>query len=476
MKILSAQIENFASYKKLDFDFQNQGLTLIQGPTGSGKSTLCDIVPWILFGKTAKGGTVDEILSWNAEDDTFGTIVTDKITVTRNRGSANDLYFSWNTEKNPFKNLYSPIRGKDLLDTQRMINTALGMDYELYLAGAYFHEFSQTAEFFVTTAKNRRTICEQLVDLTLAKKLQAKATEEFNAKGKTFMVLDGQINTLKSNIDLLKRLQVSENTKAQTWEKTQEQAKARMLENYDKFEANRKKIISKTCPACRTVLTKPHEVHDDSPNPYLAQLGILELQKNPYAGNVKDYSAEIALKEQDLVVFQDKHASVSLEMDELEMLKQIVNDYRSASIENTIKDVEQHTNKLLTDHFDAEIKVKFDVADADKLDVEIQKDGNICSYTQLSKGQRCLLKLCFGVAVMRTISHRHGTHFSQLFFDESLDGMSGEFKLKALGLLEKLSLDHESVFVVEHSSELKAAINNSYAIELINGNSELAKT
>lgn len=470
MKILSARVENFASYKHLDFDFQNQGLTLIQGPTGSGKSTLCDIVPWILFGKTAKGGTVDEILTWPGDEVTAGAVSIEFAdgsigSVYRTRGKAkdNDLYYSV---------LGAPqVRGKDLNDTQKLINNLLGMDYELYLAGAYFHEFSQTAEFFVTTAKNRRTICEQLVDLTLAKKLQVKATEEFNAKGKSYLVLDNQINTLKSNIDLLKRLQVSENTKAETWDLAQERAKTEAVKNYKRFEENRKKTISKTCPSCRTVLMKPKEVIDESENPWFSALANLETQQNPYAGNIKDYSAEIALKEQDLVVFQDKHASISLEMDELEMLKKVINDYRSVSIENTIKGIEGQTNGLLTDHFDAEIKVKFDVADADKLDVEIQKDGNICSYTQLSKGQRCLLKLCFGVAVMRTISHRHGITFNQVFFDEALSGLDEHLKIKASGLLEALSLEYESVFVIEHSTEMKGMISNQIAVELVNGES-----
>jgi len=59
VKILSCVLENFASYERLEFDFSPQGLTLIEGPTGSGKSTLCDAIPWILFGRTAKDGALD---------------------------------------------------------------------------------------------------------------------------------------------------------------------------------------------------------------------------------------------------------------------------------------------------------------------------------------------------------------------------------------------------------------------------------
>src|SRR5690348_8536249 len=93
MRILSVSAQNFASYKSLEFDFQNQGLILIQGATGSGKSTLCDLIPWVLFGQTAKGGKVDEIRTWNTEEPTTGSIrLSNNIVIWRSR-SPNDLFY-----------------------------------------------------------------------------------------------------------------------------------------------------------------------------------------------------------------------------------------------------------------------------------------------------------------------------------------------------------------------------------------------
>ena len=178
MKVWSCQLENFASYKELDFQFDETGLILISGPTGSGKSTLCDALPWILFSKTAKGGTVDEIINWTSEEPTKGTVFVTvpegDFIITRIRGKKakdNDLYFA---DRNFPGNV---TRGKDLNDTQLLINNLLGLTAELYLSGSYFHEFSQTAQFFTTTPKNRRTICEQIVDLSLAKKLQTNTKD-----------------------------------------------------------------------------------------------------------------------------------------------------------------------------------------------------------------------------------------------------------------------------------------------------------
>ena len=54
MRLLKLQIKNFISIKQasVDFDELNDGVFLISGPTGSGKSSLLDAVHWVLFGKT----------------------------------------------------------------------------------------------------------------------------------------------------------------------------------------------------------------------------------------------------------------------------------------------------------------------------------------------------------------------------------------------------------------------------------------
>lgn len=504
MRVISCHLENFASYKELNFTFENQGLTLIQGPTGSGKSTLCDAIPWVLFGTTAKNGAVDDIRSWNTKERTYGSIQLDfknsSIAVVRTR-NPNDLYYIvdcvWELPK----------RGKDLADTQKMINNLLGFDSALYLSGAYFHEFSQTAQFFTTTAKNRRAICEQLVDLSLAKNLQLKIAEQ----NKVLTVLDrdyagkiaicsSKLSYLKDQNDLQVKYESFETDKLEAIHKIKSEIAAikKQVKSPSYFaEARAELQFAKSqlgdslCSECGA--NKEHSGHNELSR-MINQLAQEDMKNKHLISNIKYLEKDLAAQTETKNIYQDlmlknakerKHAKWELDglielqsqsnqnIEDYELLSEVVADLRGVTVARTIQDLENKTNKLLSDHFDAEIKVAFSTQEADKIEVSILKDGHNCSYTQLSKGQRQLLKLCFGVSVMRSVANHHGISFNCAFFDEALDGLDDIFKVQAYGLLEELSLDYESVFVVEHNEALKSMFPKSYKVQLVNGGSQI---
>ena len=474
MRVISCHLQNFGSYKELDFDFQNQGLTLISGATGSGKSTLCDAIPWVLFGRSAKNGAVDEIRSWGVTDNTKGILtvetVTGKLHVIRLRGKVNDLCYCVGEETS-----IEWTRGKDLNDTQKQINSLLGLDCELYLSGAYFHEFSQTAQFFTSTAKIRRQICEQIVDLSLAKKLQLNTTAKYKELSNKLHAAVGQQNTLKYNVKTLEGIQEAESAKADRWAVQHEKTLSYMKRNYDRFEESRDYTIIGKCTECGTQLKEDKHCRNNEENPYKEQLERLSSETNPHTGATKDYTHAIAKQKQEILELEETRASTAETLADLDVLVDVVDAFRGALIEDTIAYVESEMNKLLTEHFDAELRASLVVEGADKLEVSLYKDGNLATYTQLSKGQRQLLKLCFSVAVMSAVENRHGVTFPQLFLDEAMDGLDENFKTKAYKLLDCLAATHESVFVVEHSEGLKSMFPNTYNVTLVNGNSEICQ-
>lgn len=565
MQIISGYAENFASYEELKFAFLANGLTLISGPTGAGKSTLCDLIPWVLFGKTAKNGSADEILSWGSEEkQTYARILLCvknlSVEIHRRRGHSskdNDLYMKIGFQE--------PKRGKDLMDTQKQINTLLGVDIDTYLAGAYFHEFSQTAQFFSTTAKNRRGITEQLVDLSMAKDLQANMADYSKiVKADKEEVKHNQILEQNSLIHISKALE-NEITKAKKWTGSRQIRETELQEKIDRFDLEKfnsiqylKKeslafeedrlyniahiegemadLVSKikpasyyeermnqiseqiksigvvTCPACGTLkenhkmllltkdeyairnekdkneqlstllrtmhkdiqrlknqtnpLGKQIEKEEQAVNIYIGLLDESKSQVNPHEAIVEQLIQDKALSTNKITGLETILKDLELELADLDTLKDLTQVFRTSLISQATDYLEQSTNALLNDYFDAEIRIDFTAEGADNLDVKITKDGNECSYTQLSKGQRQILKLCFGTSVMKAVSNYSGTDFNVVFFDEALDGMDDNMKDKSFNLLSSLEKTYESIFVVEHSNELKPRFTREYQVEL----------
>jgi DNA repair exonuclease SbcCD ATPase subunit len=71
MKITSMKVENFLSFGKAEFDFDDAGLVLVEGENqddesaksnGSGKSAMIDALVWCLFGTTLRGYENDEVI------------------------------------------------------------------------------------------------------------------------------------------------------------------------------------------------------------------------------------------------------------------------------------------------------------------------------------------------------------------------------------------------------------------------------
>lgn len=557
MRILRVKASNFGSYPNIDFDFDNQGLTLISGPTGAGKSTLMDVVPWALFGRTSKNGTVDEIMSWPCDKVTSAVVSLGDVTVSRSRGPSskdNDLMF-WPVDG-------QPVRGKDITDTQKLLNAFLGIDAELYLSAAYFHEFSQTASFFTATAKNRRLLTEQLVDLTLAKKINKDLAEYKKELKNAKDLLVGQIaisiNNIKHTEDKLK----TEQQKSKAWKQSQEIRLTKLVALNDNFKADQAKSVTSVLERSQLTLlelskdmadlrddlksdtyftskssiinarkAKLKEVHctecgvpkdtekrllitkdeyalqrelelnqqrrsqidqttarikrlDDTTvrdinqensrhNPYPSQIETITLETNPH--NTHVHSTALAAETAVLLSLTDKNSVLSVELADIQLLQQVIEDFRLTLVKNTIVHIEHTTNKLLADHFDAELRVSFEIEDAEKLDVQIYKDGNSATFTQLSKGQRHLLKLTFGVAVMKAVSNHSGVSFNAVFLDEVAEGLDEDMKVKIYGLLQGLSLDHSTVLAIDHSEALKALFTNRYNVTLSNGASTIEK-
>lgn len=525
MKLLKAHVVNFGSYRELAFDYSDLGLSLVYGATGSGKSSLLDIAPWVLFGLTAKGGKVDDIRSWQSDEPTEGTLTlqigNDTITVKRVRGTPtqNDLLW-WDGVSGGVTNH----RGKDIKDTQRLLNERLGVTPDLYLAAAYASEFSPTARFFTETAKRQREIFDLVADLsfpiTLAERASSarkEAKKELDTTERSYAKATGRLEELLRSKDLAAK-------QAASWEKSQARAIAELEARAQNFEAekaeklkelvklhiewDRKKArdleiqqdqmiiypdIDDECPTCGEPISRRHHKAafekynylQSTVNPYLGRIEDAEFNKpgfdwmikckkeedNPYASTLLSIDIEHATYYRALGLHSETLTELEANISSLTQLIDLSSTMRGTLLTRTVSEIQTETNRILETYFDGEIRVAFTLDD-DSLQVGITKNGYECNYAQLSKGQRQLLKLSFMASVMRSAANEAGIRFDQLFFDESLDGLDSDLKVKAYGLFQELAQDR-GVLVIDHSQELREMFDSRIHVTLNGDHSEL---
>ena len=516
MQIININLENFGSYQNLSIDFNTRGLVLIQGSTGSGKSTICDAPMWLTFGTTAKDGNADDVRPWfNNKLVTKGSVrysVHNKtIEIFRSRGNnQNDLYYTIDND--------IPQRGINISDTQNVINKLLGITSDKYAIASYFHEFSKVANFFTSNAKNRRLILENFIDLSFTTDLNEKIAKNLKDIKNNLHTDKTILNMSKLEIEEKEQQKIQIATKASSFDsdiknkiEQIEKAKKQDLKQYEDKKIEQKKLYDnyendlaiklaeieekqksqEICDKCNTP-KRPKEYKElqikketllKTPNPYVfkqnkpnieqynLRIADLKTQVNPNLNVLNFIQTDINKLKNKIQTLTETINTKEVDRNNLETLKDCTLLLRKKIIEQFLVLVEDTTNEYLSEYFDGDLRVSFKADDLDKIEVEIFKDGHFAIFTQLSKGQRQLLKLCFSLACMKAIKQHYS--FNTVFFDEALDGLSDELKVKSYRLFETLALQYENVFVVEHNEALKSMFDKKYSVTLKEGYSVL---
>lgn len=515
MKLLNFTAKNFGSYDEITFSFE-QGLVLISGQTGSGKSTFQDIAFWGLFGITAKGGSVDDVRSWtspNSPTEVKLSVLTSNgiIEVTRVRGRSNENDLFWIGQES---DISTPKRGKDLKETQALLEKCLGISAETYQTSAYFHEFSPTVHFFYESKKNQRSLLESIATLDWPIRLATKIKHKQKAIKLKIQALEKTIEKEKGKLEQLnltyvdvsnretsweqehKLLLISLNEKSDLFENTKQKYLLKItseLQSWEEQTVNKKQKLNQILHSHTQICVKCNQ-YDEAFLQAERELFILQNQKNPAEAKLKqinestnNFSQLIENEIAKTTPFKPVLLSIQSDIDKvlnllmikvldlqelqekqshLEILLDYTYELRGQLLINSVKAIESNANQYLSDYFDAELRFTLDIEGSDSIILNIYKNGHECNFKQLSKGQRGLLNLCFSVAVMKACQNRSGVYFSQLFFDEALSGFDSELKVKAFRLFQKLNIDHESIYLIDHSTEFKSLFDKQYLVEI----------
>jgi len=546
MKFTKLFVKNFGSYKDFNIDLANLGLVGIFGDTGAGKSTILDMVPWILFGETSKELKADDIRTWNSEEPTEGSLQVNlnngkSLVVRRIRGSTtqNDLYLVYSDA--PF----TKIRGKNLQETQTLLNTALNINSDLYFTSAYLHQFSKADTFFISRPSERRELFEKIVDqsfpIELSEYLSTKGKEVKASIANCDLRLSRLSGELSSKIDQEKKLkiyykqfEVNQNALITSAKYLSDQFSTKIRVDRENLEISKNlldpidqlkeketeftlecRILQdkinyanqKICPTCKRPLDgthveedpklliktldvkrsllhavrlnlKSHESFDialakiPTENPHLVQITELENKKNPYEDQLFDCKNELKDLQNSVDIENRTMQGLGTLKHKIDLLQSLVLDLRGIILSTALSDIEKQANDILTTYFDSEILIQLKLESSDKLEVEIQKNGNMCSFRQLSGGQRCMLKLAFNLSIMSLAENKAGIKFPTLMLDEPLNGLSEDLKVRAFSLFESLTKSYDTILIIEHSEALKACFNNKIMVTIIGDESK----
>jgi DNA repair exonuclease SbcCD ATPase subunit len=536
LKIHQIYAKNFGSYAELDFTVNDQGISLIHGATGSGKSTIPDMISWGLFGVTGKNMNADDVKSWSSPDEpTIVEIFVNDIIVVRTRGkNANDLY--WIDGAGGIN------RGKDLTESQRRLEDTLRVAGDQNGSACVYNESSPASSFFLANAKARRPLLESVTDLGLPTTLAEHVANTRKSIKQSTKTLDAQIQRFQGAVEqattnlsrLLKQantwdterkatiaaledeskhfeqIKASKIEALRTREAAWNEAKAQAtlaLENKAELLAAKIEAASKaaeTCPHCGVakgieLLTKlkgdfklnrsQYDAKSKEVNPYSTQveharlgsnqsddrINALRDASNPHTRYISDLQHRLHEQSDNLLKLQTDRADVDAQLSQLDQLYDLSFQLRGVLLQTAVQTLENDTNAHLETYFDSEFRVAFDASDGDSIEVSITKGGYSCTFRQLSKGQRQLLKLCFSVAVMKATAAACGQHFDALFLDEALDGLDATLKVKAFALFETLAQEHSSVFLIDHALEFQELFTNRFHVTIIGEYSQIER-
>lgn len=254
-----------------------------------------------------------------------------------------------------------------------------------------------------------------------------------------------------------------------------------------KAEANVARLENDRLRERRSELMRRLQELQNTTNPYKEQLTNAQKQTNVYIECLNDETTKVnpfdavlaAFKQEEttwtlkLSQLQNERQKLQIKIDALTRLNELSYDLRAVLLKNTVSTVQTYANTYLSDYFASEFKVEFELVDSDQLKTTIYKNGYAGTFNQLSKGQKQLLRFCFAVTCMVYLRNASSITSNVLFFDEALDGLDSELKIKSLGLFNLLSTMYSSILLIDHSLELQAMISNKLSVKLIGDKSQI---
>ena len=164
MKLIKIIVDNFASYKHEEIDFNNygNGPFLLCGENGSGKSTVIEMITVAIFNRCAitdsKGSGLDELIT--SGEDSF------KIDFTfEQNGNEYEIIRERNKKSQKLKFFVNGEQQKGkLTEVQNMINSIVKLSYETFIDSVIIGQ-NKSSSFMEKSASERKSVFTEILGL-----------------------------------------------------------------------------------------------------------------------------------------------------------------------------------------------------------------------------------------------------------------------------------------------------------------------
>jgi len=183
IEITFFQAEDFLSFETLEYHIPKDSLVFVGGcvdedlgkSNGAGKSSMWEVIPWVLYGKTVRGLNGDEVVR-RGQDGVTGevrfTIDDKKYQVQRERAKGRGKLRLIENGKE--------VQGVDIRDTQRILEGILGVSYDLFINSVVFGQ-GLSYRFVQAPDSEKKEIFEQLLDLGWLSEAHARAKGAYSS-------------------------------------------------------------------------------------------------------------------------------------------------------------------------------------------------------------------------------------------------------------------------------------------------------
>lgn len=224
--------------------------------------------------------------------------------------------------------------------------------------------------------------------------------------------------------------------------------------------------------------------YDDKIKNLNEEIDELKEQKNPYDAQIKQYKHQIKQ-------LQPEYNELNEEKQQFDSDEQVLNfwlqGFSNSGIKSMLLDditpfLNQRTNRYLRalsgDHiavnFTTQTKLKSGEL-REKFQIEILNQDGGNSYISNSSGEKRRIDVAINLALQDLISSRANKKINLVFLDEVLDALDSAGIEDVLKLLQEISKEKSSVFVISHNENIQTSFENFLVVRKNGGYSTIVK-